>query len=115
MQRQLDIVIDFSKQSIQMLRSGLMEFSAERPAAALAMVIIFSMILLPLITAAVLTPFSMFLDLSHFLASKGLLYVLYTLVFQVIALAGLILVLFCVAFFVAGSLTMLHSYNSFSK
>ncbi|CAH1174194.1 unnamed protein product, partial [Phaedon cochleariae] len=67
---QLEIVIDYCYRCLKSLRVQVMRWCAERPAISLVLVILFTIILLPLITATVLIPFAILLDLSHFLATK---------------------------------------------
>ncbi|CAH2014358.1 unnamed protein product [Acanthoscelides obtectus] len=88
-----------------------MKWCAERPLAAIFIVIVSTVMVLPLITAAVLMPIAILMDFGSYLGNKGWLYVMYMLLFQGMTLALLFMFLFSAAFIVASSATVLHSYG----
>ncbi|XP_018573742.1 uncharacterized protein LOC108912833 [Anoplophora glabripennis] len=99
----------------QKLQVYLREWIARKPGTALTLVILSSVLVLPLVTSVALTPFIILLNLSNFLATKGVIYVLYMFLFQVITLAVLLAVLFFIAFGFATLLSLLHSYKFLYK
>ncbi|KAJ8922869.1 hypothetical protein NQ315_007904 [Exocentrus adspersus] len=88
----------------------------KRPGLTLTMVIFSSVILLPLITSAALTPFILLLELINYIATKGMINVAYVVLFQGIALASLTVILFSIALTTVIALGVLYSsYNRFYK
>ncbi|VEN44593.1 unnamed protein product [Callosobruchus maculatus] len=102
---------DHIRGNIIILKKHVGKWCAERPMTALLMVIFSTVLVLPFITASVLMPVALLLDFSNYLGSKGWIYVIYMLLFQVVTLGLLLMLLFGIAFIVASSATVLHSYG----
>ncbi|CAH1098605.1 unnamed protein product [Psylliodes chrysocephalus] len=108
-------IINLTQRCIGLLRTCLRTFSAERPATTLAVVISVCVAVLPFVTVTALMPLTILLDLSNALATKGVVYVIYSLIFQVSILAVIVFILFIVAFAIVSSATIIHKYNIFIK
>ncbi|CAG9772871.1 unnamed protein product [Ceutorhynchus assimilis] len=77
---------------IKTIKSNILHIAAKSPLSALAVVIVISTLVLPLITVAVLMPVVTLFRLGEYLGAKGILSIIYTTLFQITFLIAVLLV-----------------------
>ncbi|CAH1371000.1 unnamed protein product [Tenebrio molitor] len=113
MSSEMHILPDKVKIFAQTIRRIFLKWSVQRPVLSMTLVIIGTVTLLPLVTAATLMPMALLLTYTGILASHGILYITYNIFIQGLLLAMVIVALFIASFAIATSASVFHSYKIF--
>ncbi|KAJ3658751.1 hypothetical protein Zmor_010472 [Zophobas morio] len=112
---EVQILPDKVRTFAQGVRRLFLKWSVQRPVLSMTCVIVGTVTLLPLVTAATLMPMALLLTYTGVLASHGIFYVTYNVFIQGLLLAMVIVALFIISFAVATSVSVFHSYRIFRR